>query len=241
MPATFRIGLPGFVPPLTLALVRIGGDVPAASYNLTHTNGVYEASLSLVGRYSLRVNSATDLIVYGYVDLINNVICEPVGTLADFEPRDANLTEILGDDSFVPNLISALEEGVLSSIAKLATEDQANTLLNRITGIIRTSANDVLAETAQTAATRAGLATAVNVTDAQAAILARIPTALVGGKMDSVATVDEQLIVDAIMAAASITPLPANVVQVAGEAALATATVNFDNITPTASDETQAI
>ena len=85
MPATFRIGLAGFVPPMTLALTRISGDVPAASYNLTHSNGVYEASLPLVGRYAFRVNSATDVIVYAYVDLIDNVICEPAGTIAGLD------------------------------------------------------------------------------------------------------------------------------------------------------------
>lgn len=67
-----------------------------------------------------------------------------------------------------------------------------NTLLARIAGTIRTAADDVIAETAQTADIRSGLATTTNVTDAKTAIIAdtedlqsRLPAALVGGRMPS--------------------------------------------------------
>lgn len=82
MPATFRIGLPGYVPPLTLALIRISGTVPAGPYTLTHDQGAYSAVLGLVGRYELRIDSVTDVIVrVAFVDLVDGEQCFPQSSI----------------------------------------------------------------------------------------------------------------------------------------------------------------
>jgi hypothetical protein len=68
------------------------------------------------------------------------------------------------------SLVSDIWSAGSRTLTAIGDSAGVTTLLERILGIIRTAADDVTAETAQTTANRDGLATATNVSDAQTAI-----------------------------------------------------------------------
>jgi hypothetical protein len=68
------------------------------------------------------------------------------------------------------SLVSDIWSAGSRTLTAIGDSAGVTTLLERILGIIRTAADDVTAEAAQTAANRDGLATATNVSDAQTAI-----------------------------------------------------------------------
>lgn len=91
-------------------------------------------------------------------------------------------------------------DATISSRASQASVDavddyvdtEVNTLLTRVPGVIRTAADDVTAETAQTTAIRNGLATTTNVTGAKEEILEAIDDIEVsGGSQTVVVTIPE--------------------------------------------------
>lgn len=86
--------------------------------------------------------------------------------------------DIAGGLNNWPPAVTAIQAGLatqsLLSIVATYIDTEIQTLLNRITGVIRTASEDVVAESAQNAAIRLGLATTTNVTDATTQLLTAI-------------------------------------------------------------------
>jgi hypothetical protein len=150
-------------------LYQQAGGSPASSDKVI---GVYDAAVVLASNYT-----ATRA---GYLDKLN-----VSGTLAHSDAANTYKADVSGLSTLTAtqvwehatrslttfgSLVSDIWSAGSRTLTAIGDSAGVTTLLERILGIIRTAADDVTAETAQTTANRDGLATATNVSDAQTAI-----------------------------------------------------------------------
>lgn len=146
----------------TAVVVTVSAIAGLGRYSVSWTNAGYAVSDQL----SIEVTATISGLPYTSVIWVGAVVpvAVTVGTInADAINAASIASGAFTSAKFAAGAFDAVWTVTARTITAISDSAGVGTLLTRILGIIRTSDNDVIAETAQTTAVRSGIATTANV------------------------------------------------------------------------------